>query len=301
MSFNEIWKLLNQKIMNWLEVAVKSFPNFIAALLVFCFFVFLSKLLANVLDKVLRRFTSRLSVRHLMLSFLRIAIVVVGLFISLEILNLEKAVTSLLAGAGVIGLALGFAFQDIASNFVSGIFIAFNKPYRVGDIVQSGEYVGNVTAVNLRTTTITTFQGLEVMVPNRFLFTEVITNFTNTPKRRIDLAVGVSYDDDLQKVEDLLKKELENLPNRIKNQDIDVFFTDFGGSSINLEARVWVKYPNHRNFLITKSEAIKKIKIVFDKNDIEIPFPMRTLNLGANSGEILGDEVLPNPNAKSKD
>lgn len=197
--------------------------------------------------------------------------------------------TSLLAGAGVLGLALGFAFQDIASNFVSGVFIAFRKPYKIGDIIEAGDFLGSVTSIDLRTTTIETFQGLEVLVPNKMLFTDPITNYTNIPQRRIDVAVGVSYGDDLEKVERLLKEKLNDLPNRIVKKDIDIFFTEFGDSSINLEARVWVEYPNHRNFLITRSEAIKKIKTVFDENDIIIPFPIRTLDFGIKGGEKLSE------------
>jgi small conductance mechanosensitive channel len=286
MSIEKIWDMLNGKLMSWFEIAVKNLPNLIVAVLVILFFIFLSKLVTRVLNNILTRITTHESIRNLALSFSQITITILGLFIALEILHLEKAVTSLLAGAGVIGLALGFAFQDIASNFVSGIFIAFSKPYKAGDIIRSGDYVGNVTAINLRTTTITTFQGLEVMVPNRFLFTEIITNFTNTPKRRIDLAVGVSYSDNLQKVEDLLRTELNSLPNRIESEAVDIFFTEFGDSSINLEVAIWVKYPNHRNFLITKSEAIKKIKSVFDNNSISIPFPIRTLDIGPDVGKL---------------
>lgn len=295
MNLTTVWDILNEKVMSWFEVAVKNLPNLMVALLVVAFFILLSNLLSKLLNKFIRGNKPHKSVQNLIFSLLRIIIIFIGIFIALEILHLEKAVTSLLAGAGVVGLALGFAFQDIASNFVSGVFIAFNKPYKVGDIIRSGDYVGNVTAIKLRITTITTFQGLEVMVPNRFLFTEVITNFTNIPKRRIDLAVGVSYNDDLQKVENLLKKELESLPNRIDYEDIDVFYTEFGGSSINLEVRVWVQYPNHRNFLITKSEAIKKIKTVFDMNNIVIPFPIRTLEFGAEAGKALSQGTASQP------
>ncbi len=291
MDLNKIIQMLSKKLESWIEIIVKGLPNFVVAVVILCVFYILSKLVVRMLEKVLARVTSHQSVRNLSLSVTRIVIMLIGLFIALEILHLDKAVTSLLAGAGVIGLALGFAFQDIASNFVSGIFIAIKKPYRIGDILETGDYLGNVTAINLRTTTITTFQGLEVFVPNKMLFTDPITNYTNTPKRRIDIVVGVSYGDNLQSVEDLLKKELNKLPHRIESEDVDVFFTEFGASSINLEARVWVKYPNHRNFLITKSEAIKLIKSVFDKNDISIPFPIRTLDFGIKGGEKLSHHL----------
>jgi small conductance mechanosensitive channel len=292
MDINVILNLLLAKLQTWLEIIIQGLPNFVLALVVLVVSFKASKLVSRLLDKALNRIALQASVRNLALSASKISIISIGFFVALELLHLEKAVTSLLAGAGVLGLAIGFAFQDIAANFVSGIFIAFRKPYKIGDIIQSGDFMGDVTDISLRTTTVTTFQGLEVMMPNRMLFTDPITNYTNTPERRIDLAVGVSYGDDLQKVEDLLKSQLETLPNRIMSKEVDVFFTDFGDSSINLEVRVWVNYPGHRNYLITKSEAIKRVKKVFDDNDICIPYPIRTIDFGIKGGVSLSQQLL---------
>lgn len=287
MHLDKIWNLLSNKIYSWFELSIKGLPNFIVAILVLIVFYLLAKFAQKAVQKILMRVTFSKSVQNLISSVTYLGVLLIGLFIALGILNLDKTVTSLLAGAGVLGLALGFAFQDIASNFVSGIFIALKQPYKLGDIIESGSYLGKVTAINLRTTTVTTFQGLEVLIPNKMLFTDPVTNYTNKPERRLDVVVGVSYGDDLEKVEKLLAKELESLPNRIKHHPIDVFFCGFGDSSINLEVHVWVEYPNHRNFLITQSAAIKKIKNVFDRNDITIPFPIRTLDFGIKGGEKL--------------
>ena len=292
MNLETVFSLLTDKLNDWLKIAIKTLPNFLVAVVILLFFYFLAKFLRNTAKKVVARIGATQSVQGLISSVVHIAVILIGLFIALGILKLDKTVTSLLAGAGVLGLALGFAFQDIASNFVSGVFIAFRKPYKIGDIVEAGDFLGNVTSIDLRTTTIETFQGLEVLVPNKMLFTDPITNYTNNPQRRIDVAVGVSYGDDLDKVERLLKEKLNDLPNRIADKEIDVFFTEFGDSSINLEARVWVEYPNHRNFLITRSAAIKKIKSVFDENDIMIPFPIRTLDFGIKGGEKLSEMNL---------
>ena len=292
MKLDTVLDLITDKLNDWLKIAIKTLPNFLVAVVILLFFYFLAKIVRNTVKKVVAKIGATQSVQDLISSVVHISVILIGLFIALGVLKLDKTVTSLLAGAGVLGLALGFAFQDIASNFVSGVFIAFRKPYKIGDIVQAGDFLGNVTSIDLRTTTIETFQGLEVLVPNKMLFTDPITNYTNNPQRRIDVAVGVSYGDDLDKVERLLKEKLNDLPNRIPNKEIDVFFTEFGDSSINLEARVWVEYPNHRNFLITRSEAIKKIKSVFDENDIMIPFPIRTLDFGIKGGEKLSDMNL---------
>ncbi len=292
MDMQKIQSLLTEELQSWFELAVKNLPNLAVALIVFVIFYFLAKITARVFGKVVAKITSSESVQNLLTSIVKISVIVVGLFIALGILDLDKTVTSLLAGAGVIGLALGFAFQDITANFISGILIAFNKPYRMGDIVEVGDYLGKVTSIDLRTTTITTFQGIEALVPNRMLFTDPIKNYTNIPERRIDLAVGVSYGDDLSKVEAVLLEGLQDLPNRLKTKDIDVFFTGFGGSSIDLEVRIWVQYSDHRSYLVTRSEAIKLVKTIFDDNDIMIPFPIRTLDFGIRGGEKLSEMNL---------
>jgi len=111
----------------------------------------------------------------------------------LSILKLNTAVTSILAGAGIIGLALAFAFQDIAANFISGIFISFRRPLRVGDIVKVKDYMGKVEEINLRDTILRTFQGQTVIIPNKEVFQNPIENFSRLGKRRIDLWIGVSY------------------------------------------------------------------------------------------------------------
>jgi small conductance mechanosensitive channel len=196
-------------------------------------------------------------------------------------------VTSLLAGAGVIGLAIGFAAQEVAANFFSGVIIAFREPYTIGDIIEISGHKGKVKSVNLRTTNIVTFDGLEVFIPNRLIFSEPFTNLTSTIDRRISLNVGVSYGDDLETVPDLIKKSLEDVSYRLKNKEVSVYFTDFGDSSINLVVHVWVKYSENTDYLQSKHESVMAIKKAFDQNGITIPFPIRTLDFGIKGGEKL--------------
>jgi len=291
-GFTKAVELLTQKINGWFEGIVTILPNLFVAVFVMLIFYTGAKFTRRGVQKLMNKLSISLAVKDLTATIAFLVVLFLGIFTSLGILKLDKAVTSLLAGAGVIGLALGFAFQDIASNFVSGIFIAFAKPYKIGDVVQSGDYTGTVTAINLRTTTITTFGGLEVLMPNRFLFTDPVVNYTNIPRRRLDFGVGVSYGDDLDKVEKLLLEGLEELPNRIEREKIQVHFEEFGDSSINLFIRIWVHYSTHASYLQSKSEAVKTIKRIFDANDICIPFPIRTLDFGIKGGEKLSQMGL---------
>ena len=281
-------KLLSNKISDWYELLIKSIPNVIVALLVLIAFFVIATIINKVSDKIFKRvFSGNIAISNLMSSVLHIIVLLIGVFISLEILNLEKTVTSILAGAGVIGLALGFAFQEIASNFVSGIFIAFRKPYRLGDIVEINDYFGEVTKINLRTTSITTFKGLEAIIPNKTMFTEAFTNYTTTAKRRIFLDVGVSYGDDLDKVKKVTKEAIEKLDGLMDNSEVEIYFKEFGSSSINLVARFWINYNKNTDFWQQRSEAIMSIKKAYDANDIMIPFPIRTLDFGIKGGEKL--------------
>ena len=181
-------------------------------------------------------------------------------------------------------MALGFAFQEIASNFIAGIFISIREPYKIGDFVEVDGVLGEVTTIELRTTHLTTYQGLEVLIPNKDMFTKTIINYTSTPKRRIDVAVGISYAEDLKKVEEVCKEALKSIHGRIPQQDINIFFHEFGDSSINFSAQVWVRYASGADFFKAQHQAIMAIKSAFDKHDITIPFPIRTLDFGIKGG-----------------
>lgn len=276
-ELKSIFSLLEERLVSWYEIVIKSIPNIIASIFIILIFIFLAKLARKVFSKVLPRISKNEAVTSLLDTIIYFIIILIGFFVSLEILNLDKTVTSLLAGAGVLGLALGFAFQEIASNFVSGIFIAFREPYKLGDIVQLDQHFGKITNINLRTTSITTFQGLEIIIPNKHMFTKPFTNFTTTPKRRIDIEVGVSYEDDLEKVEKVTKEALLNINEIIKDEEPEVFFKEFADSSINLVARIWIHYPENQAFLKARHKAIINIKKHYDKNGISIPFPIRTI------------------------
>jgi small conductance mechanosensitive channel len=278
-NLKDVYSLLSEKFISWYELGIKSIPNILVALLVLITFLFLAKAIKKIARRFIPRVSKNPSVTKLLVSVLHISTFLIGLFVALGILSLDKTVTSLLAGAGVIGLAVGFAFQEIASNFFSGILIAFTEPYKLGDIVEAGGYLGEVTSIDLRTTSITNFQGLEVLVPNKDMFTKPFTNMTTTPKRRIDIEVGVSYGDNLRLAKKIVEQELQNIPERLEGHDVKVFFKEFGASSINFVAHLWINYPGQQSYLNATSEAIMVIQEKFNENGITIPFPIRTLDL----------------------
>ncbi len=280
-EFKSPINLLMNKITSWFEAFILILPNLLIATLVIFAFIMASKAAARVYCKVTRIDNS--AVNRLIESMIRIFIITLGVVTALGILSLDKALTSVLAGAGVVGLALGFAFQEIISNFICGVIITIKKPYVEGDIVQIDNFVGTVDRINLRTTDITTFEGLDVLIPNKDMFTKPVTNLTKTARRRVELKVGVSYSEDLRKVERLVKEALKDLPDLIQDT-IDVFYSEFADSSINFNVYFWVNFPGNGAFPRSKHEAVMRIKETFDAHEITIPFPMRTLEIKNSTG-----------------
>ena len=278
-----------EKIEGWLESFVAMTPNMVVAAFVLVLFFLLARFARALADRTLRRFSHKTAINSLATTIFQIIILGAGLIVVLNVLELQRTVTSLLAGAGIIGLALGFAFQDIAANFMSGVLMAFRQPIKVGDIVETNDYLGEVEKFDLRVTTIRTFQGLHVLIPNKEVFQRPLTNYTKTHERRIDLAVGISYADDLEKVKEVTESTIKKLPFLIKGKDVNLFYNEFGDSSINFEIMFWITYPGQTGFLKARSEAIIAIKKAFDQNGITIPFPIRTLDFGIKGGEKLSD------------
>ena len=279
-DINKAYGLVTEKLEDWISTGVKMLPNFLVAVLVLVLFVLLGKLLKKIFNKVFQKITDNKSLQSLLSSILYIAVVSIGTFIALSILQLDGAVTSLLAGAGVIGLALGFAFQDIASNFIAGTMMSIRKPFKIGDLIKTNDFFGKVTNIHLRTTTIQTMQGQIIMIPNASVFKNPIENFTEFGKRRIDLEVGVTYGQDLPFAKKIAKEAIESIDG-IDKDDVTLFYTGFGGSSIDMVIRYWMPFTNKQfEYKAKVDEGIIAVKQAFDKNGIGIPFPIRTLDFG---------------------
>ncbi|MEP6684447.1 MAG: mechanosensitive ion channel [Parafilimonas sp.] len=289
MDFNTAYKLIVQKLTLWLHSVIKMLPNILLAaiVLVIGFFVakWIKKIAARIVNKILRNTT----LSSLLTSIIYIFFLGITIFIALSILQLSKAVTSILAGAGILGLGVAFAFQDIAGNFISGVFISFRKPFHVGDIVKLKDYMGKVEEINLRDTVVRTFQGQMVIIPNKDVFQNAIENFSLLGKRRMDLSVGVSYGDDLEKVKDITLDAVKNMKHLSKEDEATMFYTAFDDSSISFVLRLWVNTPEQIAYLETCSEAMILIKKAYDENDIMIPYPIRTLDFGIKGGKTLNE------------
>ncbi|MBB1476214.1 mechanosensitive ion channel family protein [Shewanella sp. SG41-3] len=284
---DKFWQLINEKLQGWLEAGIKHLPNFIVAFLLAMFFGLLAKYVGRVVRKVLHKALESEQIADLLSSIIKMLVLLTGLFIALEFLGLTGTVTSLLAGAGIIGLALGFAFQDMAENLIAGIAMGIRKPFQIGDVVEAGDVFGTVKTINLRNTLVETFFGQIEVIPNKILFRNVLTNYTVTGVRRIEVPVGISYTDDPEKAAEAIEEAINACDFVIKKEQTAVFAKGFADSSINLVVWFWIDYPGTTGFMKARHTAVVEIKKALEKADILIPFPIRTLDFGAKGGEKL--------------
>ena len=292
MGIEKAWNLLAAKVMGWMRDFILLLPNLAVAVAVLIGFWLLAKLARSLLHRLLRRVSHSEQVNRVLGQTVFLALVATGLFISLGILGLQKTVASLLAGAGILGLALGFAFQDIATNFMAGIYLSIEHPFRAGHLIESKDIQGVVKRVHLRWTEIRTPQGQVVLVPNKQIFENPITNFSTTGQRRVDLKAGVSYGDDLEKVRRVALQALEPMPSRKPDTEVELFFEELSDSAVNLVARFWIDFTSKQaDYLRAKSEAIERLKKAFDQNGITMPFPTRTLDFAVKGGETLSEAL----------
>lgn len=165
--------------------------------------------------------------------------------------------------------------------------LSIRHPFGIGDIIDSNGFYGMVNKLNLRNTILKTPQGQIVYIPNKKVFDSPLQNYTKGVERRIDLACGVSYGDDLELAKKVAIGAVKELDGIDQTRDVEFYYKEFGNSSINFDIRFWVNFRSYKDFWQTQSDAIMAIKKAFDENGIDIPFPIRTLDFGIKGGEKL--------------
>ncbi|HWM93782.1 MAG TPA: mechanosensitive ion channel [Thermoanaerobaculia bacterium] len=291
MNLDQTWGLLARKMAVWGRAFILALPNFLLAILTVVVFWLLARGARNVVRRLLHRVSHSEQVTYLLAQVVYIAVLTAGTFIALGILGLQKTVASLLAGAGIVGLALGFAFQDIAANLMAGVYLSVRRPFRRGHLIKTQDFFGIVMEVNLRWTEILTQQGQLVLIPNKQVFENPIMNYTIRGSRRVDISLGVSYGDDPEKAKQVAMEAVAAVPSRLPDREVELFYEEFGESSIDFVVRFWINFEKQKDYLEARSDAILRIKTAFDAAGITIPYPIRTLDFAAKGGETLS-EVL---------
>ncbi|XLS30844.1 mechanosensitive ion channel family protein [Flavobacteriaceae bacterium M23B6Z8] len=289
-QLSQAWSKMIEKLDGWLDALITNLPNLLIAVVVFVAAFFISRYVNTLMKKALTKTSMQDSIKNMIAKVTSVVVILAGLFLALGILNLNKVLTSLLAGAGVAGLAIGLALQGALSNTFSGIVLSFIKHIKMGDWISSNGYSGEVVDITLRSTTLKEVDNNLVAIPNKMVVENPIKNFSVTEQSRVILSCGVAYNSDLEKVESLLRRTIiDNFDSVETEEDVLFFFTEFGDSAITFETRFFINSTSGLEVKKAKSKAIIKIKKAFDEHGINIPFPMRTIDFG-NQLKITSDK-----------
>ncbi|MGY5354262.1 mechanosensitive ion channel family protein [Wenyingzhuangia sp. IMCC45467] len=280
---HQAWDKMSEKVATWLDIIISNLPNIAIAIVVFFLVIIASKQISKISLKLLHKTNLQHSMKSLISKFIAIVVILFGLFLVLSILNLDKVLNTILAGVGVAGLAVGLALQGVLSNTYSGIVLSYIKQVKYGDWIETNDYEGEIVDIDLRAITLKQIDNNLVYIPNKLVVETPIKNYSSTAQSRVILVCGVGYESDLRMVKELTINTILNNFDVVTNKNEVLFlWNEFGDSSINFELRFWINSTSALEVAKAKSESIMLIKEAFKQNNINIPFPIRTLDLPKN-------------------
>jgi len=200
-------------------------------------------------------------------------LMIVVLLTALEQLGVDT--TSFLAILGAAGLAIGLALKDSLSNFASGVMIIMFRPFKVGDFINAGGVSGSVEEISIFNTVLKTGDNQTLIVPNGAITSGTITNVNAKPTRRVDLVVGIGYDDDIKKAKEVLNTIITSDERVLVDEGVTVAVSELADSSVNFVVRAWVNTPD---YWAVKFDLTENIKLTFDKEGISIPYPQQDVH-----------------------
>ena len=246
----------------------------IVAILIF----YIGRMIARSLSKGVRKVMAAREVDKILETFVSNlvywALLIVVIIAAIDRLGIET--TSLIAVMGAAGLAVGLALQGSLSNFAAGVLIVIFRPYRVGDFVDAAGVSGSVEQVQILTTILKTPDNKQIIVPNSAIMSSIITNFSANETRRVDLTIGVSYDDDLDKVQKTLQEIVDADDRILKDPACVIRVHELADSSVNFVVRPWVASGDYWGVYWDLTETIKKR---FDQDGISFPFPQQDVHI----------------------
>lgn len=259
---------------NIVEILGSYAFSLIMAILIFVIGKWIAKKIVGILGKVLRKVNG---MDETLIKFLEnivyYILMIVVLLSALGKLGVET--TSFLAILGAAGLAIGLALKDSLGNFASGVMIILFKPFKVGDVVNAAGVTGSVKEVGIFNSVFITPDNQKIIIPNGAITSGSITNINANDTRRVDLVVGIGYDDDIKKTKDVLTSILNSNELILQEKGITIAVSELADSSVNFVVRAWVKTPD---YWTVKFGLTEEIKLTFDKEGISIPYPQQDVH-----------------------
>lgn len=266
------WQELEKSIIQYWEGFIHVLPRIALAVVL----LFIILLVARTISRLLKRRLTEKAHDPLFTGFIvkmtKVVMIVCGLILVLHVLGLSGIAGGLLAGAGISAFIIGFAFKDIAENFLAGIILAFNRPFALNDTVKIKDYAGHVKALNFRTTLLKTFDEKDVFIPNAVVLQEVVTNLTRDGWIRLEFLVGIAYEDDIQQATDLILQTVENCREVDSTNKPFAVVEDLATNTVNLRIFFWTATDDYKKgVLLVKSAVMKAVKEALSENGFTLP------------------------------
>lgn len=255
---------------------ISHLPYIIAALIMIGLTFIVSSLAGRVANRVVNRTQLRGSLRNLLMRVINIIVWAFGLLLAAMLIFPGLTPTKALGGLGIASVAIGFAFKDIFENFFAGILLLWKFPFENGDYIECEGLVGRVENIYVRMTQLRKVNGELIVVPNSFLFKNPVFVLTDRDIRRTTLIIGIAYGENVDKAIPVIKAAAESCETVDKNMSLQVFMREFAASSVDIEITWWTD-STPVGLRRSKNEMVSAVKRALDENDIEIPFPYRTL------------------------
>ncbi len=286
-----------EELLNWLKkiwnfelfsLGTSPFTIKTFVLLAISLFVLLyisSKFRKLLIKKIFPRYDLDIGVSQSIATIVRYALIIIGLIIIFQTTGIDLSALGLLIGA--LGVGIGFGLQNITNNFISGIIILFERPIKVGDRIELDNLAGNIVDISARSTTIITNDNIAVIVPNSDFINSRVINWSHNNKNvRLNFPVGVSYNEDPEKIRKLLSEVANENQGVLRTPEPYILFEAFGDSSLNFDLMVWTSEYIDRPKIL-RSELYFEIFKKFKEHNVEIPFPQRDIHLKSGFEKVI--------------
>lgn len=262
---------LEKVFKTWEQMLSASLPKVLLAVVVLLLFFVLARVVRLIILKSYFKTTKfHPSIANIVASIAYFFLVFSGVFLSLQVVGLEKILTNLLAGAGIVGIIAGFAFKDIASNIFGGLLLKLQGPFKKDDWVQINGNYGEVLEVGWITTSIKTITGQEVFVPNQIVYSNTFTNYSTFKKRRIIFEIGLAYTNDLEQVKAVALDEVQKMQELLPNEEFVCYFSAIKDSAVKLQVSFWILFQEDSEYCRAVDDVIMRLKKRFEAENIKI-------------------------------
>jgi small-conductance mechanosensitive channel len=281
-----VWKKMQSMSHGFLGML----PNIVLALIVFAIFFFFGRQVKRVVRRVTRHHHQARNLGLVLGRLAQSAIVLVGLFIALSIVIPTLKAGDLVQLLGISGVAIGFAFRDILQNFLAGILILLTEPFRIDDQIVFKNFEGTVENIETRATTILTYDGRRIVIPNAELFTNSVTVNTAFDKRRTEYDFSIGYGDDIDGAKQLMLEALYSVNEVLKDPAPDVLVLELAESTVKIRVRWWISPPRRIDDMRSRDKVISAIKKkLYVENGLDLPYPTRNILFHDRAEENDGD------------